>query len=58
MTRKKNDEVKEAECPDETSPVEIEEGVNDKKDDKDKNIMRGKRQNSQMTLTLLILRKF
>ena len=32
-TRMKNNEGKEAECPDDTSPVDIEEGVNDKKDE-------------------------
>ena len=32
----------EAECPDDTSPVEMEEGVNDRKDDKDENNDEGK----------------
>ena len=30
----KNDEVKDAECSDDTSPVDIQEGVGDIKDDK------------------------
>ena len=39
MTRmKKTDKEKEAECPDETSPVEMEEGVSDIKDDKNEKI--------------------
>ena len=34
MTRmKKNDEEKEAECPDDTSPVDMEKGVNDRNDE-------------------------
>ena len=57
MTRIKNDEGKEAEYHDYTSPVNIEEGVNDRKDDKNEKIIRKKRQNYQMTLPLLIFRK-
>ena len=34
MTTMKNDEEKESECPDDTSPVDMEEGVSDRKDDK------------------------
>ena len=34
MTIIKNDEEKEAECLDDTSPDEMEEGVSDRKDDK------------------------
>ena len=48
---------KEPECPDETSPVDMEEGVSDRKYDKNENTMRKKRQNSQMTILLLICRK-
>ena len=54
MTRIKNDEEKEAQCPDDTSPVNMEKGVNDIKDDKK---TREKRQNAHRTLPLLILRK-
>ena len=35
----------------------MEESVNDGKDDKDEKMMKKKRQNDQMTLTLLILSK-
>ena len=35
----KNDEEKEAECLDYTSPDEIEEGVNDRNDNKNENMM-------------------
>ena len=34
MTRIKNYEVNEAECPDDTPPDDMEEGVREKKDDK------------------------
>ena len=34
------DEVKEAECPDSTPPVVMEEGVSEKKDDKNEKLMR------------------
>ena len=40
----------EAEFSDGTSLIEKEEGVNDRKDDKNKNTMRIKSQNAQMTL--------
>ena len=53
----KNDEEKEAESPDDTSPVEMKEGVNDRKDDRNEKMTWKKRQNPQMTLPLLILRK-
>ena len=53
----KNYEEKEAECPDDTSPVEMEEGVNYRKDDKNEKMMRKKIQNGMMTLPLLIWRK-
>ena len=49
----KNDERKEAECPDNTLPVDIEESINDKKDNKNKNDDEGKQLNAQMTLPLL-----
>ena len=47
----------EAEFSDENSTIEKEEDVNNRKDDKNKNTMRIKSQNSQMTLPLLIWRK-
>ena len=47
----------EAEFSDDTSHIEKEEGVNDRKDDKNKNIMRIKSQYSQMTLPFLRCRK-
>ena len=50
-------DISEAECPDETSHVEMEKGVNDINDDKDKKMMRKKGQNAPMTLLLLILMK-
>ena len=34
------DEEQEAECPDDTSPVDMEESVSDKKDGKNEKIMR------------------
>ena len=37
MTRMKSDEEKESECLDDTSPVEMEEGVNDINDNKNEN---------------------
>ena len=46
----------EAELSYDTSPIDKEEGVNDIKDDKNKNIVRIKSQNAQMTLPLLIWR--
>ena len=52
----KNDEEKEAECPDDNPPVDIEETVSDIKDDKNEKNMRKNRQNSHMTLLLLIWR--
>ena len=36
-SNKKIDEGKEAECPDDTPPVDIEEGVSERKDDKNEN---------------------
>ena len=57
MTRIKKYEEKEAEYPDDTSPVDMEEGVSDRKYDKNEKMMREKRQNSQMTPPLLIWRK-
>ena len=33
MTRMKNDKGKEAECPDDTAPVDMEGGLNDRNDD-------------------------
>ena len=45
------DEGKEAECLDDTSPDEIEEGVSDKK------MMRKQRLNAYITLPLTIWRK-
>ena len=47
----------EAEFSDDTSPIDKEEGVNDRKDDKNKNMMRIKSQNFQMKLLLLRWRK-
>ena len=35
---KKYDEEKEAKCPDDTSTVDMEEGVNDSKDDSNEKI--------------------
>ena len=57
MTIMKNDEEKEAECLDDISPIDMEECVKDRNDDINKNMMRKKSQNSQMTLLLLIWRK-
>ena len=45
------------EFSDDTSPIETEDGVNDRKDDKNKNMMRKKSHNAQMTLPLLRWRK-
>ena len=56
-TRIKNDEGKEAECPDDTSTVDMEECVNDRKYDKNQKMMRKKRKNAHMILPLLIWRK-
>ena len=47
-------DICEAECPYDTSPIDMEEGVNNKNDDKNGKMMRKKRQISQMTLPLLI----
>ena len=52
-----NDEEKEAELSDDTSPIEEEKGETDRKDEKNKNIMRKKTQNAQMKPPLLIWRK-
>ena len=54
---KKIYEGKEAECPDGTPPDDMEEGVSEKKVDKNEKLMREKRQNAQMTLLLMIWRK-
>ena len=43
--------------PDDTSPVDMEEGVKNINDDRNKKMMRKKIQNSQMTPLLLIWRK-
>ena len=53
----KIDEEKEAECLDDTSPVDMEEGVSDRNDDKNEKMTRKKRQNTMMTLPLLRWRK-
>ena len=53
---KKNDEEKEAEFSDDTLPFDKEEGASDRKDDKNKKMMKKKGQNAQMTLPLLIWR--
>ena len=45
---------KEAECPDETYPVDMEEGLKDINDDRNKNMIGEKRQSAQMKLLLLI----
>ena len=37
-SKEKNDEVKEAACPDDTPPAETEESVGDKNDDKNEEI--------------------
>ena len=47
----------ESEFSEDTSTIEKEEVVNDRKDDKNKNTMRIKSQNSQITLPLLKWRK-
>ena len=52
---KKN--TSDAEFSDDTSPIEDEKGVNDRKDVKSKKIMSKKSQNNHMTLPLLIWRK-
>ena len=36
----KNDEEKEAECPQDTYPVDMEEGVSDRKEDKNEKMTR------------------
>ena len=41
-----NDEVKEAECPGDASPVEMEEGLSDRKYDNNEKLIRKKRQNA------------
>ena len=50
-------EGKEAECPDCTPPDDMEEGASEKKDDRNEKMVREKRQNSQMTLLLMIWRQ-
>ena len=57
ITGMKNDEEKEAECPDDTPSVDMEEAVSERKYDKNERMMRKKRHNAQMTLLLLIWRK-
>ena len=57
MTRIKKEDKKEAECLDDTSPVDMEEVVSDRKDYKNKKMMRKDMQNAMMTLLLLRLRK-
>ena len=52
-----NMNTSEAEFSDDTYPIEKEEGINDRKYDENKNMMRIKIQNAQMTLPLLIWRK-
>ena len=53
----KNDDEKEAKCPDDTSTVEMKEGVSDKKYENNGKMMTKKRQNTQVTFILLIWRK-
>ena len=53
----KIDEGKNAECPNDTPPKDMEEGVSERKDDKNEKLTSEKRQNSQMTLLLMIWRK-
>ena len=53
---KKFDEEKEAEFPDDTSTVDMEEGVNYRKDDSDEKNDKEKLKNSLMTLSLLLWR--
>ena len=43
---KKKDEEKESECPDDTSPVDMEEGIKDINDDMNEKTMVEKRQNA------------
>ena len=50
-------DICEAEFPDDTSTVDMEEGVNDRKYDNNKNVMRKKRHNAYMTLPLMRWRK-
>ena len=54
---KKFDVEKEAEFPDDTSTVDMEEGVNDRKDEINEKHYEEKRHNALMTLPLLLLRK-
>ena len=44
MTRIKNCEVKEAECPDDTSPVDMEEDVSDRNDNRNEKYDKGKQE--------------
>ena len=53
----RNDEGKEAECLDDTSPVDIGEVVSDNKGENNEKMTSKKRQNAQMILPLLIWRK-
>ena len=49
--------MSKTECPDGTSPVEMEKGVNNRKDDKNEENDGEKGVECQITLPLLILRK-
>ena len=51
------DDEKEAACPDDTPPDDMEEGVGDEKMTIMKESMREKRQNAQMALLLMMWRK-
>ena len=50
-------DICEVECPGDNSPVEMKEGVNNRKYDKNLKMTREKRQNAQMILPLLRWRK-
>ena len=54
---KKYDEEKEVECPDDTSTVDMEEGVKYRKDDSNEKHYGGNLQNALMALPLMLLRK-
>ena len=54
---KETDVEKEAEGLDDTYPDDMEEGINDRKYEKNEKMMRENRQNAHMTLPLLIWRK-
>ena len=57
ITYTDNMNTREAEFSDDTSPIDKEEGLNDRKYDRNKNIIRIKSQYSQMTLPVLIWRE-